>query len=193
MLVVSVGSFLQSLFLYLYFRGWHKSNYHWYTHGVERLDLDHNYIIWTQQRWKFRMKEKCWFFLEAVADNPSVMTYYFRDYSKVIYPDRHIFELLTREKCWSSLWTVADGHPVVGSSYWPHNISDAKSFLLIYFHWSQRLMIWYWLQTSWLFIYEDFIEFFFVIEVKDSVGGCLYALHQFPLIFHTNLIYSINI
>ena len=37
-----------------------------------------------------------------------------------------------------------------------------------------------------------FTGFFFAIAVEDSVVGFLYNLHQFPLVFNTNIIYSLN-
>ena len=38
----------------------------------------------------------------------------------------------------------------------------------------------------------SFIEFFVVIEVKESGAGWLYDLHQTPLVFYTELIHSLT-
>ena len=99
----------------------------------------------------------------------------------------HFFEILTKGKYWPSLQAVVDGQSVVGAGYWPHNISDKKSFLWLYLDWLQKLMIWYGLQPSWLFIYEDVYWVFVVIAVKDSVNCCLYGLRQISLVFILSL------
>ena len=44
----------------------------------------------------------------------------------------NVFEMMTNDKCCSSLLTVVGDHPVVGSGYLPHNISDETIFVLLY-------------------------------------------------------------
>ena len=57
--------------------------------GFERLDMNHNYHLWTQKRWEVQITKKCWLLLWAVYDAPSVMTYHFENDTKYIYDDRH--------------------------------------------------------------------------------------------------------
>ena len=74
-----------------------------------------------------------------------------------------------------------------------HTIFLIRSFfILVYCDWSQILMILYGLQSSLLFIYEDVYWEFCWNFSQDSASGCLYKLHQFPLVFNTKLIYSLN-
>ena len=154
--------------------------------------MEHIYLIWTQQQWDFLVKA---FFIvpEAYRWLSQCHDLSLQGFWKIICPDGHSIFSLWQRKYWSSLWDAADDHPVVGNGYWPQNILDEKSCMLFYFDWSQRLMIWYGLQPSWLFVYEDVYWVFVVVEVKYSVYVCLYELHQITLVFYTKLIYSLNV
>ena len=69
-LVVSVVCRWRSLCWYLSLRGWLKSNLRWLINGFERLDIKHNYRIWTKWWWDALIKEKCWPLLWSIAVGP---------------------------------------------------------------------------------------------------------------------------
>ena len=81
-----------------------------------------------------------------------------------------------KEKCWQSLWTIADGHSVVGSGYWQHNIYDEKN---LFWYIAIEVKDW-WFYMGYSppdYLYMNmFIDFFVAIEVKDSGVFCLYEL-----------------
>ena len=99
----------------------------------------------------------------------------------------HYFELLTKKNvghcCGPSL-------SVMGSGHWPHNISDEKSFPLLYLDLSQILMIWYGLQPSILFIYEDvYLVCFLSLQSKTALIVLYMNYPKLHSFFYKNLIF----
>ena len=50
-LVVAVGRCWRSLCLELSLWWWYRMKYKWQTYGFERLDMKHNYHLWTKLQW----------------------------------------------------------------------------------------------------------------------------------------------
>ena len=152
--------------------------------------MEHNYLIWTQQKWDFLMKGEIVFSLWAVIYAPSVVICHFKDHTKGIYPDGHIFfgfwqRINVGHCCWPSmmvsmLWVVVIYHII--------SLMIRVSFFN--FDWSQILIIWYSLQPSWLFIYEDFYYFLFSFQSNTAfiVGYMNSTKFHF---FYKKVIYSL--
>ena len=102
----------------------------------------------------------------------------------------HCFEILTKENWWPSLWAIADCQFVVGIGY------DHMIFLMRFFWFGY---IWIEVKDWWSdrgygppdsSFMKTFIEYFFVVSVKDSVDCWLYELIQIKRVFNSKFICS---
>ena len=98
--------------------------------------------------------------------------------------------LLLPSLCRTPSKAVNDGQYVVGSGYWPHNISDEKSLLLLYLDWSQNFMIWYGLCPIDCSYMKILLSFLLSFQSKTAliVGYINYTKFYF---FFAKLIYSL--
>ena len=118
MLVVAVVCGRKSLCNNLSLWGWYQRNLRWETHGFERLDLKHNYHLWTQWRWDVLMNEKFWTSLWDIADSQSVVVSgYWPHY---LSGDKRLLFYLWFEVKY--LW--------FDSGYGPPDFSDMKTFIV---------------------------------------------------------------
>ena len=125
---------------------------------------------------------------KTVAVAHSFMTFHFEAYAKANYPSRHIVLSFWKmnnvgHHCERSLVTTLLLVVVIH-----RKIFLMRPFFFCYI--ANEVKDWWfdmgYSPTGYSYM-KTFIEFFFDIAVKYSVGGCLYELHQFPLFFIQSL------
>ena len=151
-----------------------------------------NARFWCTQSGRWR--KNAGFCCKSVDAAHSFVTCQFEAYAKSNYPGRHISLSFWQMKnvdhrCeWSLVTTL----------FWVEVIHHTIFLMRPVFFWyiaNEVKDLWFdigYNPTDYSYM-KIFIEYFVDIAFKYYVGGCLYGLHRFQLIFYTRLIYSLNI